>query len=209
MMTEVLDLEPAVVTIRFGFNDHSPAARPELRLHEPASPLLRGPLYRLADWRLFHLGVLAFRNVPFLHPAPGSVPRVPQLRFERNLERFVEVTRARGIHLLLLDYPIRESRDDGYLDRTLHRILGVRNLRQLETRHARYQDAQRAVALRTGTPLLDTWTSCRRSSGGCFGDYDVVHPSDEGARLAAALMFEALVELGWLGAPSGADDPAR
>jgi hypothetical protein len=201
LLTKILDLEPHMVTVRFGFNDHAPAHFPELRVQEPPWPI-RGFLYRLSGLRLFHLAIVAHRRIGPLHPAAGSVPQVTLLEFERNLKRFVETSRAHGFRLLFIDYPLRRS-DEGYeLERPLRKLLGVNDLLELGRRHAGYQGVLNRVVRETGTPLLDTRSACARSEIRCFNEYDAVHLDESGARVTAELLYVTIESLGWLTGPA-------
>jgi lysophospholipase L1-like esterase len=129
-------------------------------------------------------------------------------RFERNLERFVEVAREHGIHLLFVDYPLRAIErgeslgEEGEIVR--YAMLGARSLEELHQLHRTAQRVVERVARREGVPFVETETALRASSQLPFSAYDLVHPNAVGARIVARRILERLRELGWLADPPSA-----
>jgi lysophospholipase L1-like esterase len=196
LLTSVAELDPDIVTLRFGFNDHSMAWDSTLRMEEPASPLLRLLLYRLWRWQLARLYLWTYRRTlrsdPFLRWTTVE-------RFEANLHRFAEVARRRRWKLLVLDYPLRpiergESRDT----ETPFFLLGAADLADLHRLHATYQDALRRVVAAEGLALVETGAAFRACHEEVWSDYDLIHPNDRGAELIARQLVASMEREGWL-----------
>ncbi len=96
LMVELLELEPDILTVRFGVNDSQPSWAPWHRSHEPSNPMLRELLYGLHDWKLARLFLAAYRSLRFLHPEPESVRWASVPRYRKNLERIIDVAEANG-----------------------------------------------------------------------------------------------------------------
>ena len=201
---ELLDLDPDVVTLRFGFNDHSTPLSPQHRLVEPESSMSRELFYAFSGSRLLQLAIVALRRTDALHPEPFTVPWTSPERFERDLERFAELAEREGFHLLFIDYPIRAAVRGESTGQPVagQPRLGVESIEELHEIHQRYQRIVLRVASATQTPLLETSAACSATGGDCFSDYDLVHPTQVGAELIAGLLFERLSALGWLSPPS-------
>ena len=201
LLLQVLDLDPDVVTFRFGVNDQYDAWAPALRASEPDG-LRRELFYAFHGWKLFRLGLGAYQRMAWLHPEKKSVPFTTNRRFRKNVERFVEVARAHGVHLMIMDYPVG----------SLIRLPGDRvSLREATYVHHKIRKSNRRlqriaqkVALRYDIPVLHT---ARRMTGGdvpLFNQTDYVHPSLAGAAATAELLYRELDRLGWLD-PAGSE----
>lgn len=199
LVLEVLRLDPDVVTVRFGYNDHTRAWKPALRAREPATGPLRALLYAVSGWRLARVALGAHQGVGALHPAPNSVPWVSLPELERNLRRYAELSREHGFRLLFLDYPLAPPGPLPEVDRNMLVMLsGAPDVESLYRDHARYQAALRAVAADEDVPLLESAPLFRRSASTLYSPYDVVHPNGAGARALARLLLDELTALGWL-----------
>jgi lysophospholipase L1-like esterase len=198
-VTQILDLEPDVITVRYGFNDHDPSWNPALRATEPSSAVWRFLLYRFDDWKLARLGLTVEQRLSLLHPAPRTVRWTSPEEFEANLHRFNEVSRLRDSHLLFVDYPLRPL-DRGVSPReieVLRAVTGVESVEELSDLQDAYQAILRRTAQQEGVPLLETAEPLTHSAAS-FCTSDMVHPSRDGAQLIAQLLFEKLAALGWL-----------
>lgn len=202
LIVQILDLSPDIVTVRFGMNDHGVSNAPSLRSEEPPPGLLRTLIYDYGDWRLVRLGLGVAQRLPFLHPDANTVSWVEGDVFARNLRRFAEIAREQGFHLLFIDYPLRAIErgespgDDGKI--VNYAMLGARSLAELHQLHALGQEISRRVATREGVPWLETGPALHASPVPTFSDYDLVHPNEAGASLLGRLIFDELVDLGWL-----------
>jgi lysophospholipase L1-like esterase len=200
LVTRVLPLAPDVVIVRFGLNDHKFVnARSGRRIVEPDTALGRWFLYGFADWRLSRLGLRAWRSFEWLRPNESPVQGVDPERFERNLRRFAEISRERGFHLLLLDYPLRPlawGEHPHY--KRVYRPSGHGSLAGFHRVHARYQDRVRRVARDEGVAILETEPSFVRSEEPLHGAWDFVHPNARGATVLAQRILDELADLGWI-----------
>jgi lysophospholipase L1-like esterase len=204
LIVQVLELDPDIVTVRYGMNDHGVSNAPALRSQEPPPGVVRTLLYEYGEWRLVRLGLAVMQRLDFLHPGANTVRWVEGERFARNLRRFAELGRERGFDLLFLDYPLRsvergespgdEGRIVGYA------MLGAPTLEELHALHDTGQEIARRVATREGVAWVETRRALRASPQPSFSDYDLVHPNEFGARIIGRILFDALVERGWLGA---------
>jgi len=204
LVTRVLPVAPHVVIARFGLNDHklvSPSSG--RRIVEPDTALGRRLLYGFESWRLARLGLRAWRSSEWLRPTGPRVLRVDPQRFERNLRRFAEISRERGFHLLLLDYPLRPlAWGEHPHNAKVYRTSGHATLAGFHRIHARYQALLRRVAQEEGVALLETGQVFARRDNPLYGEWDFVHPNALGATELARLVLDELVALGWVHLPS-------
>lgn len=199
LATKLLELTPDIITVRFGYNDHSMAWNPALRSREPSLPTVRALLYRHHNWKLIRLGMATYQRMSFLHPDSGSVPWVTVDRFERNLERFIEVARERQIRLLFIDYPLRPLQWGSFaMDPLFFGLDGTQNMLQLYERHSIYQTALKKVTTREKVALLETAGVFHEGTRRLFTDADPVHPNRTGSRVLGELLLAKLRGLGWL-----------
>jgi lysophospholipase L1-like esterase len=200
LTTRLLDLDPDVLVVRFGYNDHLPSWQPALRVREPESALLRPVFYALASSRLHWLLRVAWLRGSAARVPAWSVPWLEPEAFERALRRIRAAASSRGVHLLFLDYPLRDPAFPGAapLSEKALRLLGAGDEPELYARHARYQEILRRVASENGTPFLETASACAAAPDTCFGAEDLSHPTAAGARLIAELVRDELVRRGWL-----------
>jgi len=200
LVTRVLALEPAVVTVRFGLNDHKIVSpRSGRRIQEPDRFWLREPLYRFAGWRLMRLGLRAYRSATWLRPGGDPIYWVAPARFAADLRRFAELARQHRFHLLFIDYPLRPlDWGEHPHDVRVYRPAGQASLADFHALHARYQALLQSVATEEGVPLLRTRDAFGRRADPLFGEWDFVHPNERGARELARLLLAKLAALDWL-----------
>jgi lysophospholipase L1-like esterase len=183
LILRVLELDPDIVTVRYGANDSLRSWAPQRRTLEPENGFARALLYELHDWKLARLGLGAYQSVPSLHPEPHKVWWSTDARFRRNLERMLAVTRKHDVRLLVVDTPIHYS--------AIHRRSALRRLRALQT-------LQSEFASEHGVPRLTTKPYLSNPYDRYYDSSDAVHPNQRGARLIGELLFEELRRLGWL-----------
>ena len=137
---------------------------------------------------------------------PNESPRTAEWireRFERNLRRFAEISRERGFHLLLLDYPLRPLAWGEHPHHArVYRASGHATLAGFHRTHARYQAVVSRVAQEEGVALLETRRVFARRDNPLYGEWDFVHPNALGATELARLVLDELVALGWVHLPS-------
>jgi lysophospholipase L1-like esterase len=203
LLTQILPLEPDVITLRFGNNDHAQALLNDVtplatRWEYPIVHALPGLAWRSEALRfVFH----AYRGYVARH-RPYPALRVPIGQFEENLHRFVTIARERDVRLAFVDFPYREIERGLSPDETLPNALQpARTLSELHASHDRYQAVVARVAARTGTPLVRTLDAMRTAAEPTFTDYDLSHPNAAGYGVIARRLYEDLRGLGWLGPP--------
>lgn len=199
LVLRILPLRPDIVTVRFGYNDHTRSPHPERRTREPHGVLARSILYAGLDLRVVRLGLEAHQRSRALHPAPWSVPWVEPERFATNLRRFAELGREHGFRLLLIDYPLAPPGTTVPEDRDLFvRLAGVRDAGELYAEHAAYQEIVARVAREEGVPLLASARLLRGSPEPLFEAADPVHLNRSGASALGRLLRDELASRGWL-----------
>jgi lysophospholipase L1-like esterase len=177
LRTKLRGLEPDLITVRFGWNDHFLSARSEREglYREPETRLgllfedllLRTKLYPFV--RRLGLELQALRQPVKDQPRKAFqrekewVPTIPLEDYERNLRRIVEIGRSRGARVWLLTSP----RNPAPNDEAKSRLSGY-NL------YRRYQ----------GAPV--------------FLPTDVPHPIQRGHLLEAETLYSVLLQRGIL-----------
>jgi len=196
----ILPLRPDIVTVRFGYNDHTRSGHPERRAREPRGLAARSLLYAALDLRVARLALEAHQRLPVLHPTPLSVPWVEPARFAANLRRFAELAREHGFRLLLLDYPLAPAGATAPDDLELFVWLaGARGPAELYADHAAYQEMLARVALEEEIPFLASSQLLRDSPMSLFEATDPVHLNRAGALALGQLLHHELESRGWLG----------
>lgn len=207
LVHRLLEFEPDVVTVRFGFNGHTPSWDPSLRSLEPRSPLARGLLYAAADTGIGKLGMHLIRRFKIGAPEPGSVMLTGLDQFEHDLRRFAELAEQEGFELVVLDYPLRAP-ERGLSKKKSKRdlnLVGADSVEELNEIHGAWQARQQAVVEELEIPYLDTARRCAGQAGQCFTDYDIVHPSEFGQKLTARMLLKLLEDEGLIPPRNAAD----
>jgi len=214
LRSKLRGLEPDLITVRFGWNDHLMSGEPPgtYAYREPDSALalglqdlmLRTSLYGF--FRRLHFELQAFRlrgqpSVPPSLPAEWK-PNVPLEVYEHNLRRIVALGRARGADVWLLTSPhafvIDASR--GQQDKFPTQLLAFNALptwdRLIEI-HDRYNQATREVGAELRAPVIDMDAVYRaHASQPLFVQTDVPHPTARGHALEAETLYSRLVAEG-------------
>ncbi|NJB68695.1 lysophospholipase L1-like esterase [Desulfobaculum xiamenense] len=190
---DVLGLDPDVVTIYFGWNDHWASFGIEDK--DVASVLLPFGLSHLRVVQLF----IKVRAVGLVEPGKITLARnrVPEEDYRANLERMVTLCREHGIRPVLLTAPSSHERgqEPEYLKRRwLH------SLDDLVPMHRRYNDIVRQVAAQTGTPLCDLERVFdalpREEVRTAHFRKDGIHLNPSGDRIIAQALYETMRENG-------------
>ena len=200
LVTQLLPLDPDIVTVRFAFNDSVLSRQPARRVHEPSNPLVRRSLYALHGFETVRLFLETYAMIPFFHPAPSSVPWTPLDGYKENLRRFAEIAREEDLRLLFIDYPLRPMEWGEQPNYARHYRMGRRlpSMADLYAVHAEYEAALRLVADEERVPVLTTRATLTRLDDPGFGDLDLAHPNRTGARKLAVLIWKRILDLGWI-----------
>jgi lysophospholipase L1-like esterase len=203
LLTAVLPLEPDVVTLRFGNNDH--LLQREGERAAVANELEYQVLRRLPAWatrlEVVRLAFHVYRRAVALrerHDARFRI-RVPLEEFDANLRRMIALAHERGVRVLLLDFPYRPpERGASPGEKFPNFFTLARSFHEFYLQHAAYQATVERVAREMGTPLLHTRAALWRAHEVAFTDFDLSHPNAAGARIVAEELRRRLGELGWL-----------
>ena len=210
LRTKLRDLEPDLVTVRFGWNDHFLSGAGEAEaFREPATPLgiaaqdllLRSRLYAFV--RRLGLELRALRE-PVAAQAAGAfrearswAPTIPPELFAHNLRRIVEVVRGRGGEVWLLTAPRNPAPDlEARNQIALHNRLDFERLMQV---HEEYAEIVRRVGEETGTLVVDLEAVyAPHAEAPLFDPRDAIHPTQAGHNLEAETLYSVLLRRGIL-----------
>jgi len=220
LRTKLRGLEPDLITVRFGWNDHFLSARSE-----------RGGLYREPETRFGRLLedlLLRTKLYPFIRrlglelqalrqPVKDQlrkafqrekewVPTIPLEDYERNLRRIVEIGRSRGAAVWLLTAPRNPAPNDEAKHRlSKHNRIDFERLMQI---HDQYNDAVRRVGAEVGALVVDMDRLYRPYEGEpAFLPTDVPHPAQGGHVLEAETLYSVLVRRGIILRPAPKASP--
>ena len=212
LRTKLRDLEPDLVTVRFGWNDHFLSGAGEAAaFREPSTPLgiaaqdllFRSKLYAFVrrlglELRAWRQPVAAQASAAF-RDQRSFEPTIPPEDFARMLRRIVEVVRSRGGDVWLLTAPRNPAPSpEAAQQLAAHNRLDFERLMQI---HEDYAEIVRRVGADTGALVVDLEAVyARHASEPAFFPSDVVHPNEGGHNLEAETLYSVLVRRGVLGA---------
>ena len=205
LLGEVLELEPDIVTLRVGANEH---AVPDTRwIGDPKSPYWRKLFYLLGDLRTFQAGLAIFERLTAEQEAGFHISLQ---QFADDLAEFARLGRERGFHLVLLDYPLGPASAYASNSGEIALFYGEPNLDSMYRTHALYQRTLRSVAEREGVALLITAPVLEGSATPSFGS-SFMHPNATGMGITAELLYDYFASAGWLdkAPPTRPTAPAR
>jgi lysophospholipase L1-like esterase len=218
LRSKLRGLDPDLITVRYGWNDHFLSAAGESDLYrEPGTRLglflqdlaLRTRLYGFLRRLGLEIGALRRpvqqqAEAAFLE-REGWVPTVSPEQYAANLRRIVELGREQGAEVWLLTSPRNESPDEQARQRLAHR--NKLEYEDLVRVHDEYNDIVRRVGRETGSLVVDMdKVYDRYRDAPIFLPTDVVHPAQGGQNLEAETLYTALVRRGWV--PPRPVDPA-
>jgi len=172
---DLLDWDPELVAIQFGWNDHWPArgnvADADVTLPGPRVLALQKALGRVRLYRLLRTAI-----VPPA-PPPGTEPRVSPAQYGANLRRIVERVRAQQGRVILFTAP--------YLDGPW----------EWKETHRRYNAVVRELATELDAPLVDPVADfLDRPDLFFWPKTDAAHFNGQGAVLIARQVAQTIVE---------------
>jgi lysophospholipase L1-like esterase len=222
LRTKLRDLEPDLITVRYGWNDHFLSAGDEQGglFREPDTRLglffedllLRSKLYAFAKRLGLELRALRQPVKDQVRTAfkrqKEWVPAISIEDYERNLRRIVEIGHSRGAEVWLLTAPRNPAPND-----EAKKLLSAHNridFDRLMQTHDRYNDALRRVGAEVGALVVDMDRLYRPYEGApAFLPTDVPHPAQGGHVLEAETLYSALVRRGILRPVRKARNPAQ
>jgi lysophospholipase L1-like esterase len=205
LQTKLRDLQPDIVTVRYGWNDHflSAAGEGVNFYEEPRTTsgrwleglLLRTQIYPFV--RRLGLELVALRTPVKDQQASAWleratwVPTIPRDDYERNLGRIVDIARSRGAEVWLLTSPRNPAPSQMAVDKVS--VLNKIPFDDLMKIHDQYNDVVRRVAQERGVLLVDMDEIYRRHADEpLFSPDDAVHPNQGGHNLEAQALLTAL-----------------
>jgi lysophospholipase L1-like esterase len=223
LKTKLRGLEPDLVIIRYGWNDHF-LQREDLNgraFQEPDNVLLRSTrdlllrtaVYTYAVGKRMTFGLQQAAEAPGLGFV-GWDPTVPLAEYEQNLERMATLVRHRGASVWLLTSPHAFIMDEhrGQYEKFKDKLLGggvlalnmIPSFDELVRIHESYNEATRRVGARLNVPVVDMELVYRQHSNEhLFTDSDVIHATQQGHDVEARVLYDKLVEQRLVRAPHG------
>jgi len=198
LKTKVLDLDPDIITVKFGFNDFSRVNDPEFQIEEPSNKIVSWILYNLDNWRTVRLVAHIGQRLS-AGKYESKKHRVTKPEFKKNLELFIKEARERDIRILFIDSPISGQEilplkaNKFYTEYT-----GAGNIEELREMHNDYQAILKSVAKAENVPILETKEQFNELGHTVFSRNDLIHPNERGAQLIGELLYQKFQELGWL-----------
>lgn len=215
LRTKLRGLEPDLITVRFGWNDHfmSAAGRREGAFRESHNPIVRGFKELLVRTALypFALRLLLEMRARLGHESNGRsklptewVPNLSVKEYKYALGQIAELGRRRGARVWLLTPPIALSSDQEIsryealprdaLARKALQFNAIVSFRRLREIHDRYVVATREVAAELDVPLVDMEAIYRNANDArLFSLTDMLHPTQRGHILEAETLFRRLI----------------
>ena len=215
LRSKLRGLEPDLITVRFGWNDHFMSARNSSGYREPSSVpalilqdlLLRTALYGF--FRRLNLEIQALRlrgSAPPRAALPTEwIPNVPLEVYKHNLRRIVAVGHAQGAEVWLLTSPhaFLIDRNRGQQDKfpefakSLLAFNALPSFDRLIEIHDSYNQATREVGAELRTPVIDMDAVYRaHAAEPLFLQTDVPHPTARGHALEAEALFSRMLAEG-------------
>ena len=214
LRSKLRGLEPDLITVRFGWNDHFMSAEDSSGYREPDSALalglqdlmLRTSLYGFFRRLNFELQALrAGGNPPPPKALPTEwIPNIPLEDYEHDLRRIVALGRARGAEVWLLTSPHAFVIDSirGQQDKSPKLVLAfnaIPSFDRLIEIHDSYNHATREIGAELRVPVIDMDAAYRaHATEPLFLQTDVVHPAASGHALEAETLYSRLVADGFV-----------
>jgi lysophospholipase L1-like esterase len=219
LRTKLRGLEPNLITVRYGWNDHFMSALEggAYSYREPDSELvlrlqdlmLRTSLYGFFRRLGFEVRALRARATPppRVKLPTQWIPIVPLDAYKHNLRRIVALGRAQGAHVWLLTAPhafvvdINRGRHDRFpmSAKALLEYNAIPSFERLIEIHDSYNQATREVGAELRVPVVDMDAVYRaHASEPLFHSTDVPHPAAAGHVLEAETLYERLWSEGLL-----------
>ena len=195
--TEGLLLNPDLVLIYFGWNDHwlnfgVPDRLQRLaegRAFQARNALLRARFFQLTSWAVAKGRAAARSAAPAGFGESCESCRVPLTEFRNNLKAMVSLSRQRGAQTALITAPSGARRGSEVAAFVLESTMAPDGDWVL-ARHREYAQAVREVAAEENAILVDALAVFEQRADATFFWRDNIHLREPGLDLLAELVFE-------------------
>ncbi|MDG2051692.1 MAG: SGNH/GDSL hydrolase family protein [Myxococcota bacterium] len=218
LRTQLRSIEPDVITVRFGWNDHlmSSFGRREGAFRESGHPLIRLPMNLIQRSAIYPASIRLSMELRAAIGVESVVsPRMPS-EWQPNmsledyryaLEAISRLGQALGARVVLITAPQATNRDvevDRFerlpasaVARYVLAYSAIDSFERMRGIHQSYIEATREVANKLAIPLVDMASVYRdQRDRQLFSDSDILHPTQRGHMLEARTLFQRLEELG-------------
>ncbi len=221
MRTKLRNLEPDLVTIRFGWNDHlmGYGRLIENAFRDPENALVRNgkillqrtAVYAFASRMVLEVQALAAGEVDFDRTLPTEwVPNMSVQDYKTALRRTAELASSRGARVWFIAAPDAfltpehlaryEALPEDSGARLLLTLSGLTSFRQVMEIHRSYTAAMREVAAELGAIVIDMDEIYRQHSDEeLFPMDDTIHPTQSGYDLEARTLYDRFIAEGLIG----------
>ena len=214
LRTKLRDLEPDLITVRFGWNDHlmSSTSAQSSAFREPANPILRGlrsivlqsAIYQFASRLRMEFNLRIQRKPKFSRPLVWQ-PAMTIEDYKAALRKIADLGRSRGARVWFLTAPQAfydadavkryEALPPGAIARTLINLNSVPSFARMGEIHESYVRATREIAAELEVPIVDMAALYERAgTEELFSIQDGLHPGPRGHRLEARALYRQLIE---------------
>jgi lysophospholipase L1-like esterase len=214
LRTKLRDLDPDLITVRFGWNDHlmSATRKHSSAFREPANPLLRGMQTSILQTAIYQFAMRVRSELDLR--ARGQVnsslpddwqPAMSIEDYKYALRKIAQLGRKRGAEVWFLTAPQAfhdaegiaryEALPQGAIARGILKFNAVSTFARMGDIHESYVRATREIANEMKVPLVDMATLYARSKNEeLFSIEDGLHPGPHGHRLEAGALYRRLLE---------------
>jgi lysophospholipase L1-like esterase len=216
LRTKLRDLDPDLVTVRFGWNDHSMSATSERSsaFRESANPLLRGLQASLLRSAIYQFAMRVRMELELRTQGQSKSSRPDEWQpamsiedYQYALREIAKLARRRGAEVWFLTAPQAFHDAEGIaryealppdaIARGILRFNAVSTFARMGAIHESYVRATREVAKEMEVPLVDMAALYARSKNEeLFSLEDGLHPGPHGHRLEARALYQRLLESG-------------
>ncbi len=218
LRTQLRSIQPDVITVRFGWNDHlmSSFGRREGAFTESGHPLIRLPMNLILRSAIYPAAVrLSMELRAALGVGSGVGLKIPSEwkpnmsldDYRYALEAISRLGQSLDARVVLIAAPQATNRKvevDRFerlpADAVARNVLvysAIDSFERMRSIHQSYVDATREVADQLAIPLVDMARVYRdQRDRRLFSDSDILHPTQRGHMLEARTLFERLDELG-------------
>lgn len=189
--TKVRFLQPDVVTLYYGWNDHWLFTKPDhLRMAVRLHPLHAALMSGLQKKRFYNLLAQTVRPAGSVAVAEDSrTYRVPPRVYAATLKELVSEIRSVGAVPVLITAPRRD------LTPAIVRSGHARSIEEVHRVHAEYVELTRSVAAETGAPLLDLASVMAAPEYDALFSGDGIHFDQAGLNFIAQQLHAKLMTL--------------